>query len=128
MEGGKEGIQTLLRQKLHFGGREVCFPLLTWEGYMGVRRHKHGGDWTVSGGSFCGRWQLQQKVKRRDVLGREGDGLGAGVQGLGSEAAHLSLELSGSRVHGVKGKLQAADPFTKPKSDSGCPWHLVNNK
>ena len=62
------------------------------------------------------------------MQGQEGDRLGSGVQGLGSEAAHLSLELSGSWVQGVKGKLQGADPSTKPKSDSGCPWHLVNNK
>ena len=61
------------------------------------------------------RWKLQQRV-------------GAGVQGLGSQVAHLSSEVSGSQDPGVKGKLHAADPSTNLKPDSGLPQSLVNNK
>jgi len=60
--------------------------------------------------------------------GGRGDRPGSGVQGLGSQVAHLSSEVSGSQDLGVKGKLHAADPSTNLKPDSGLPQSLVNNK
>lgn len=79
----------------------------------------------MNGGSF--REQKMAAAAESEEGGR-GDRPGSGVQGLGSQVAHLSSEVSGSQAPGVRGKLHAADPSTNLKPDLGLPQSLVNNK